>query len=36
MNAIAWLMGLIGYLFFNYFVGPKINDIINALLGISV
>lgn len=34
MNAIAWLMGIIGYLFFNYFVGPKINEWINTILGI--
>ena len=34
MNAIAWVLGLIGFLFFNYFVGPEINKVINTMLGI--
>jgi hypothetical protein len=29
VNAIAWLFGIIGFLFFNYFIGPKINEFID-------
>lgn len=34
MNAIAWILGLIGYLFFNYFIGPKINAAIDTVLSV--